>query len=76
MKKEHVKRFAFGATLLLTLLLMRVLAPLLPPSDFLGEIELGGLTIYLFDVLAWASFFAFLIIVYLIFAKVIDQKMK
>jgi hypothetical protein len=76
MKKELAKRFVFGATFLLTLFLMKVLAPLLPPSDSLGEIEIGSLTIYLLDVLSWASFFAFLIIVYLIFTKIIEQKMK
>ncbi|HPH94960.1 MAG TPA: hypothetical protein PKW33_02670 [Anaerolineaceae bacterium] len=76
MKKEFVKRFVFGTTFLLALFLMRVLAPLFPPSDSLGEIELGSLTVYLLDVLSWALFFAFLIIVYLIFAKIIDHKMN
>ena len=76
MKKELVKRFVFSATFLFTLFLMRVLAPLFPPSDSLGEIEIGSLTIYLLDVLSWASFVAFLIIVYLIFAKIIDRKMN
>ena len=76
MNKELVKRLVFGATFLLTLFLMRVLAPLLPPSDSLGEIEIDSLTIYLFDVLAWASFSVFFIIVNLIFTKIIDRKMN
>jgi len=76
MKKELVKSFVYSATFLLTLFLMRVLAPLFPPSDSLGEIEIGSLPIYLLDVLAWTSFSVFFIIVNLIFTKIIDKKMK
>ncbi len=76
MKKELAKCFVYGAAFLLTLFLVRVLAPLFPPSDSLGRIEIWGLSIYLLDVLAWASFSAFFIIINLIFTKIIDQKMK
>jgi hypothetical protein len=76
MNKGFIKRLILGATLLFTWLLMRVLAPLLPPSDILGDISIGGLSFYVFDVLAWMTFFGFYLGVYFIFAKIIDQKMK
>lgn len=77
MKKEFVKRLIFGSTFLFTLLLMRFIVPYLRPySDSLGKINIVGLTFSVFEVLTWLLFCGFLIGIYFIFAKVIDQRMK
>lgn len=55
---------------------MRFLIPLLPRFDSLGKFAIGGLTIYLSDLLVVASFYGFFKVIYFIFAKIIDQKMK
>ena len=76
MKKELVKRLVYDATFLFTFFLMRFLIPLLPRFDSLGKFAIGGLTIYLSDLLVVASFYGFFKVIYFIFARIIDQKMK
>jgi hypothetical protein len=77
MKKEFLMRFRFPVSMILTLLLMRCIAPFLRQySAPLGMIHFQGLTIDLFDGWVFLLMLGFNLDVALILERLIDRVWK